>query len=493
MFTINTSIVQCVFPNQLFEDVSDLQMQYPVFLIEELLFFKLYKFHKQKIVLHRASMKYYENYLISKGFTVHYINSFDELSDVRLLLHFFKKENVQVISTPEICDNWLERRIKSSEIKVHFTKNRIFINNQNDLKSYFKDKKTFYFNDFYIQQRIKYQILVSNNKPTGGKWSFDSENRKKYPKDLIPPYIQFPDSELYFKEAVTYCLTYFKENYGALTDYPIYCYTHEQAKEALIDFFDQRFVNFGIYEDSILKDHHFLNHSLLSPILNIGLLTPNYVIDEAINYAQNNHVPLNSLEGFIRQILGWREFVRAVYIYRGTQQRQSNFWNHQNTMNPILYVGTTGVLPVDNSIKKLLKTGYLHHIERLMIVSNFMNLLQIHPNHIYKWFMELFVDAYDWVMVPNVYGMATYADGGLMTTKPYISGSNYLKKMSDYVSGDWQNVWDGLFWNFVAKNQSFFRNNYRLTMMCQHWEKMNSDTKIKHLNTANKYLELYDK
>ncbi|MFZ1572803.1 MAG: FAD-binding domain-containing protein [Candidatus Kapaibacterium sp.] len=145
-----------------------------------------------------------------------------------------------------------------------------------------------------------------------------------------------------------------------------------------------------------------------------------------------NDVGLNSIEGFIRQIIGWREFIRGVYVFKGTQERSRNFWNFKNKIPTSFYTGTTGIEPIDNTIKKLIATGYCHHIERLMILGNFMLLCEFDPNEVYKWFMELFIDSYDWVMVPNVYGMSQFADGGLMATKPYISGSSYVLKMSNF-------------------------------------------------------------
>ena len=228
---------------------------------------------------------------------------------------------------------------------------------------------------------------------------------------------------------------------------------------------------------------------MLSPLINIGFLTPNYIIEKSIEFALKNEIPLNSLEGFIRQILGWREFIRGIYLYKGSFERTRNFWNHQRKIPKSFYDGTTGIAPIDKTIKKILKTGYAHHIERLMILANFMNLCEFHPDDVYQWFMEMFIDAYDWVMVPNIYGMSLFADGGLMSTKPYISGSNYLKKMSDYSTENWGEIWDSLFWNFIAKNQEFFRKNPRLSMMLITWNKMTEQQKELHLVRAQNFLE----
>jgi deoxyribodipyrimidine photolyase-related protein len=205
------------------------------------------------------------------------------------------------------------------------------------------------------------------------------------------------------------------------------------------------------------------------------------------------NIPLNSLEGFIRQIVGWREFIRLVYEREGTKQRTTNYWKFKRKIPTSFWTGDTGIAPIDSTIKKVLKTGYAHHIERLMVLGNFMLLCEFDPDEVHKWFMEMFIDAYDWVMVPNVYGMTQFADGGLMTTKPYISGSNYLMKMSDYEKGSWQPIWDGLFWRFMHVHRRFFLQNPRIGMLVKTFDKMPEEKINAHLQIANNYLESLDK
>ena len=223
-------------------------------------------------------------------------------------------------------------------------------------------------------------------------------------------------------------------------------------------------------------------------MLNIGLITPKHIIKACINYANKNDIPINSTEGFVRQIMGWREFIRGIYIHKGCEERTTNFWKFKKKIPQSFYNGTTGIAPIDITIKKVLQTGYCHHIERLMVLGNFMLLCEFDPNEVYKWFMELFIDAYDWVMVTNIYGMSQFADGGLMATKPYISGSNYLMKMSNYKKGPWQEVWDGLFWRFMHTQRDFFLSNPRLGMLVRMYDKMPLEKQEKHINNANKYL-----
>ena len=189
------------------------------------------------------------------------------------------------------------------------------------------------------------------------------------------------------------------------------------------------------------------------------------------------------------QILGWREFIRGIYFAKSVEERTKNYWNFKRKIPNSFYDGSTNILPVDICIKKILKTGYAHHIERLMIIGNFMLLCEFNPDEVYRWFMEMFIDSYDWVMVPNVYGMSQFADGGLMSTKPYISGSSYILKMSNYKKGEWTNIWDSLFWNFIDKRRDFFIKNPRMRMLVSNFDKMDSNKKKELLETADNFLQ----
>jgi len=348
-----------------------------------------------------------------------------------------------------------------------------FITSSHLLFEYFSNKSKYFFTDFYIRRRKELGILIDDtNRPVGGKWTYDNDNRKKLPNNLMVPKIKFPDENNFVKQAKDYINKYFHNNIGSMDnfEFPV---THNDAENLFNDFLSKRFINFGQYEDAISSQENFLFHSLLSSSINIGLLNPDDILKQVLRISAGNKIPLNSLEGFIRQIIGWREFIRGVYIFKGTVQRNSNFFNHNNELPGSFYNADTGILPVDNVIKKVLKGAYSHHIERLMILGKFMMLCEINPNDIYKWFMELYIDSYDWVMVPNVYGMSQYADGGLITTKPYISSSNYIRKMSNYKKGEWSDIWDSLYWRFIHKHRNFFEKNPRLSMMTMHLDKMN--------------------
>ncbi len=488
--------INIIFPNQLFEDSVLLKNSNDIYLIEEYLFFKQYAFHKQKIAFHRASMKAYEKHLLSMGKNVFYVESSNPISDIRFFNLEVNKKRIKHIHCIDPCDDWLEQHVvKHNEIcKIHFYENPLFLNTRSELSNFFrKDKKSFFQTTFYKQQRKKYNILLDeNHNPLGGKWTYDFENRKKYPKGKTPPPIEFPQNSLEWEEACKYTQKYFCNNPGSLHKEPIYPITFQETRGWLNQFLKHRFYDFGIYEDAILKEHVFLNHSLLSPLMNIGLISPKEIIDKTIFFAEKENIPINSTEGFVRQIIGWREFIRGMYLCKGRFSRTKNYWSFKRKIPASFYDGTTGITPIDDTIKKILKTAYCHHIERLMLLGNFMLLCEFHPDEVYRWFMELFIDAYDWVMVPNVYGMSLFADGGSFATKPYIGGANYVRKMSNYPKGDWEGTWNGLFWRFVYAHKDVFESNPRTSMLVHSLKRMSREKLQSHLLSANSFLKKID-
>ena len=484
--------ISIIFPNQIFENSKLLDESSKIFLIEEYLFFNQFNFHKQKILFHRMTMKSYEKFLKKKKLDVVYIDSTENISDIREFIRNLDKK-IQSIKIYDPVDNWLSRRINDSceekNIKIENYNNPLFINNNEDLETFFRsDKKKFFQTSFYKKQRVKLDIMMIGDKPEGGKWTYDDQNREKYPKNKIPPEIDYPKKDDNYNEALNYLNNNYKNNYGLIDDENIYPYNFQLAKKWLDDFFITRFYEFGPYEDAVVKEKSILNHSVLSPLLNTGLINPKELIKRTINYHYENKIPINSTEGFIRQIIGWREFIRGVYVCKGTEERNKNFWNFSRKIPSSFYSANTGIDPVDDTINKINKSGYANHIERLMIIGNFMLLCEFDPNEVYRWFMELFIDSYDWVMVPNVYGMSQFGDGGLMSTKPYISGSSYILKMSNYKRGDWCIIWDSLFWNFIDKQREFFLTNPRMRMLVSSFDRMDIEKKEKLINTANKFI-----
>lgn len=483
--------VSLIFPHQLFKSNPALKKGRNTILIEEDLFFTHYPFHKQKLVLHRASMKSYEKQLEKKGINISYIEN-EKGKTLSKLFNKLNKTGVTSIHYTDTVDYLLERRLNryagKCGIKLIQYPSPNFICSEDFIHTFFSKKKRYFQTDFYIELRKQNNILIDKGTPEGGSWTYDVLNRKRLPSAISIPARQTLSENSFVVEAKKYVEKNFPEHYGSVEDfnYPINC---EQAGQTLDKFIADYFSQYGDYQDAIDKEDSFLFHSVLTPSLNIGLLQPEDILDEAIKAYTRKRIPLNSVEGFVRQILGWREFIRSVYIREGVRERTTNYFNHHRKIPTSFYTGTTGIGPVDAVIKRILKTGYANHIERLMILGNFMLLCGFHPDDIYKWFMELFIDAYDWVMVPNVYGMSQFADGGLMATKPYVSGSNYILKMSHYKKGEWCNIWDGLYWKFIDTHKELFVKNLRMSMMVKLLEKMDSSRRKKLFHAADNFLK----
>jgi deoxyribodipyrimidine photolyase-related protein len=307
-----------IFPHQLFEENILLSTCDTIYLVEEWLFFRQYNFHKRKIAFHRAGMKFYENYLLSKNIKVVYIEAFNELADVRKLIPYMKIKGIHSFEYIDTTDYWLEQRIsktcKAQSLEQIIKSTPLFLNSSSQMAAYFSDKRRMFQTDFYKHQRQSRNILLDKNKkPIGGKLTFDDENRLKYPKGKTPPVINFLKPNQFYAEAIAYTEKYFSGNYGELNNDFIYPTNFADSKNWLQIFFKTRFSEFGAYEDAIVLKENILHHSVLTPMLNAGLLTPQFIIDEALQFAGNHTIPLNSLEGFIRQIIGWREFGNGVY------------------------------------------------------------------------------------------------------------------------------------------------------------------------------------
>ncbi|MCB9030071.1 MAG: cryptochrome/photolyase family protein [Deltaproteobacteria bacterium] len=481
--------VALIYPHQLFQSHPAESICNRFYVIEEPLFFNQYKFHKHKLILHRATMKMYQNYLEGKGKDVIYV----EINDIKNTGDIFKLVGkAQKIFCAELDDNWLDKRLrfaaKSQGLDFETINTPLFLSSLQQSSKSFKKTGKYFMGTFYQEQRKHLNILIENGKPIGGKWSFDSENRKRLPKDVKIPKLPCLESNSYLEEAKCYVDSKFPSNPGNSNNF-LYPVTFKDADKWLEIFFEERFQHYGDYQDAISKHESFLFHSIISPALNIGLLTPDLIVKKASVFSNSRNVPLNSVEGFIRQIIGWREYVRTVYFLIGSRERTTNFWDHNRKIPGSFWNASTGIEPVDTVISRVLDTGYCHHIERLMILGNFMLLCEFDPDQVYQWFMELFIDAYDWVMVPNVYGMSQYADGGMIVTKPYISSSNYVRKMSDFKSGSWCEIWDALYWHFIHKHRDFFKTNPRLSMMTIQLDRMDPSKLKNHLNIAKSFLK----
>ena len=455
-----------------------------------------FKFHKHKIIFFLSAMRAYAEELKKAGFKVHYEKIEQEINlpksrggYERSLTRFLREEQISHVVCFPIEDRFFEKRIqdslKSAEVDFTYLESPMFLCSRDQLHSDLGGKSKLLMKNFYEKQRKRWGILIdSGGQPRGGKWSFDEENREALPPGERPPEPQqFTPSEL-VQSVAEWCEKHFKSHPGTSKNFylPV---DRKGARKWFKNFLEERFEKFGPYEDALSSQSDFVYHSFLTPFLNTGLLTPREVVDVSIDFAEKFKVPLPSLEGFLRQIIGWREFIHGVYLEYGDRQIASNFFRHERQLTDAWYNGNTGVAPLDEAIKKVVRLGYLHHIERLMVVGSLMLLLEVHPDEANRWFMEMFIDSSDWVMVPNVYGMALFADGGLFATKPYFCGSNYYRKMGGYSAKEpWCDAVDGLYWGFINAHKDFFLKNPRLSMMVRTLEKMDPQKKKRIFQAA---------
>ena len=453
-----------------------------------------FKYHKLKIYLFFSAMRKFRDEMKGYGYKVNYHSLEDRNNNesyLDLLLNFLVEKKIKSVKFFEIEDKPFESRLKDrltrGKISYEEMSSPMFLCSREEFKKFSDNKKNLRMVDFYKLMRRKTALLMDKeNKPIGNKWSYDEENRKKIPKNTKLPEIKFHRDEKTYKKLKEIIDGNFSNHPGQLE--PWFPDNRKDSLSSFRNFLKNRFEFFGTYEDALVNGENFLFHSLLSPSLNIGLLTPEEIIYELNKFLKTNDIPINSLEGFIRQIIGWREFIRGVYQIKSTEQIDSNFWNHKNKFRESWYTAKTGLDPLDDVINSVNKYGYTHHIPRLMILSNLMTLCEINPKEIYKWFMEMFIDSSEWVMVPNVFGMGTFADGGLMSTKPYTCGSNYILKMSNYPKGDWCEIVDGLYWRFMDKNKEFYGSNPRLALITKSLEKMDKKRKKRIFNKAEKFI-----
>ena len=451
------------------------------------------KHHKLKILLFLSSMRSYRDELRAKKIKLIYndCNKEFKTSYEKKLERVIKEKKIKEVNFFEIEDKFFEKRLKlfllKKKINFKEIKSPMFLMNREEFKNYLSKNKKPFMANFYKIVRTKMSLLMNKNgTPKGNKWSFDEENRKKLPNSIkIPEISKIKETKdtLILKRFIN---SNFKDHPGN-TDKFWFPTTRKDAIKWLDEFLKDRIKLFGDYEDAVTDKSNTVFHSALSPLINLGLITPEEIIEKLRKI--ENKVPMNSLEGYIRQIIGWREFMRGIYQNYDQRLEKTNFFNHKRKMKKTWYEGTTGLDPLDHAINNAKNYGWSHHIERLMILANIMNLCEINPKQVYKWFMEMFVDSSDWVMAPNVYGMGLFSDGGIFATKPYICGSSYFLKMMHFKKGPWCDVMDGLYWKFIDRHKQFFLKNPRLSMMVRISEKMNIERKSRIFKAAEKFIK----
>lgn len=450
-----------------------------------------FQYHKQKLVLFLSAMRSHGDEL-SRNYPLvyHRLSNPDEgrSYEEKLALTLKTHPQIQEIVTYQVEDRFMEERLQQfcAGHQVHFRQvdSPKFLFPLSDFESYLQEYQKPFQHSYYQRQRRALKILMNEEGlPLHGQWSFDAENRKKLPRKAKLPEIHLPEPTGHDREVIDLVQKLFPDHPGSTENFR-WATTRKEALRQLEDFIDHRLDQFGPYEDALEKGHTFLYHSTLSPYLNLGLLRPREVLDAALkrHFEQEVHYP--SLEGFVRQIIGWREFLRGMYHYR---ELEGNHFGHQRKLSSAWYTGETGIPPLDDSIRKAQRYGYTHHIERLMVVGNIMLMAELDPKEVYRWFMEMYVDSADWVMVPNVFGMSQFADGGTFATKPYISGSNYIRKMSHYPQGEWCDIVDGLYWHYIDRFKDTFGANARMGMMLASLRKMDPAKKDRIFSAAQQW------
>lgn len=488
--------ITLILPDQLFQDHPGIYKSSTVIMVEEFLWFRQFKFHIARLLHNRVAMRAYAKGLASKIHSVFSVETTDAHSDISKLIALLRNKGVKKIILVEVCDDWFNQRLNQAcqeqSIEIQRLPSPAFLNSSEAYHDLPLRQGKLYQTAFYISQRKHFNLLMDGDKPTGKQWTFDADNRKKLPAKFQVPKPEWPEFDAEIQKQAQALRKEFPDNPGQLDFFEqencFYPSTHEQAEAWLHSFLEHRFFHFGLYEDALSQKHPFVFHSLISPLINNGLLLPQQVIDVSMDFAVKHKIPLNSVEGFVRQIIGWREFIRLVYLRNGRAQRTKNFFRFSRKIPAAFWKGQTGLKPIDHCIEKVQQLAYLHHIERLMVIGNYLLLIESDPKEVYDWFMSMFIDSYDWVMVPNVYGMSQYADGGMMTTKPYISGSNYLLKMSDFPKGEWTEIWDALFWRFIITYPAVFGTNPRTSILLSNWDKRDKAEKNRLIGIAENYL-----
>lgn len=470
-----------LYPHQLYR-LEDLPKVDLVIMVEDPLYFGFdqqfpLRLHKQKLILHRASMRrYVEEVLWPADIKVEYIdfNVFNTSGDV--LDRLGKVSQLFVVDpTDDILTKRLlqARRERTDLPNITFLASPNFYLKEQEVRTYFAEHKTPDFNHFYQWQRERFNVLIDENyKPQGGKWSYDTHTHKRLPADIqLPSFAAFGDSK-HVQEAIKWVEQHFPDNPGG-TDF-FWPTSHEEARSWLADFVEHRLDSFAEYQHTIDSHAPWLFHSLLAGSLNVGLLTPKEIVSAALARHAKRPVQLASLEAFIRQILGWREYTRGMYLHRSATMRTQNVFNHHRKLTSAWYAGATGIPPLDDLIRKFQHHSYAHGAEQRLIAANLMLLCEISPDQMYKWFMELSSDAHDWTLVPHIYGLSMF-QAQAQNAQLGIAPSKALLQVSNYERDVWSDIWDGLFWRFVEKHADTLKKDKQLRVLVQQLHKLDPD------------------
>lgn len=451
--------------------------------------------HAQKVIGFFAAMRAFEKFLLSKGHRVHYFRIGDSNNTHTIqgnILSLKSLYSIQKIEYIEPDEHRLDVMMKKLETAVKtpveaFTSEH-FYTSRLELKEFFEGKKKYIMESFYRSQRRKHYILMKGEEPIGGEWNFDKENREPYPKEYkrVHPLVFEKDFSRLFSEINYASIKTFGNSMAESFHWP----TNRKESLALLDFFLEYLLpNFGRYQDVLSVNDRTLFHSRLSFSLNTKMLSPDEVVNKSVEHWKRyeRNIPLASIEGFVRQILGWREFMRGVYWAKMPRYKKLNFFGHSLPLPQFYWTGETKMNCLSVTIKQSLNYAYAHHIQRLMITGNFALLAGINPDEVDAWYLGIYIDAVEWVELPNTRGMSQFADGGLIATKPYVSSASYINKMSNYCGSCYYNKnlkygeracpFNSLYWHFFSRNREKLGKNNRVAMTYATLDKMNKQEK----------------
>lgn len=463
-------------------------------IIEDREHFARYRYHKHRLAFYLSAMRHYAHELRHHDLDVVYLE-LDEAKDFtyeKIVDRVLKEGSFNKIVSFEVEDKDRERRLKKfcddRDYEIVFKKSPLFLTSREDFKLHLEQYSRPIFRTFYEDRRRKSKILMeSNGEPTCGSYSFTEEERIRWSSQNSTPKIPLSTHDEIDHVVIKVIDKEFPDNPGqAMTFW--YPSTRAGAKEFFADFLKYRLAEFGPYEEALCNKEDFLFHSALAPLLNVGLLSPAEVIQEAIQHSKEAPVPINSLESFVRQILGYREYAHGIYQNFSDFQEQGNFWKHHRLLNDNWFTGRTRIPPLDDALKKAERLSYNHHIERLKVICNMMNLAEIKPNDVLRWFMEMHMDSSPWSTEPNVYGLGLHSDGGIFTEKFHLCNSEDWMKISNYEKGDWCHEVDGLYWRFIDRHKEFFAKNTRLSEKAKSLDKISSEQRERLWKAADAFL-----
>ncbi|MEM7252008.1 MAG: cryptochrome/photolyase family protein [Pseudomonadota bacterium] len=445
--------------------------------------------HRQRLVLFFSAMRHFRDSLHARGLNVVY----SELDDPRNrgslgaeLNRIASSLKPTRISTTRPGDFRVLQALKKTgerlRVPLEVHEDTHFLSTPDDFAAHADNRRQLVMEGFYRQMRRRHNVLMSGGKPVQDRWNFDHDNRSRIKANdltsLSPPKAFAPDAIT--REVIRLVKKRYPNSPGSLNefDYPV---SAEQSVAALEDFVENRLPDFGRVQDAMVSDEPYLFHSRLSTVLNLHLLDPRVAIDRAVGAYDAKQAPINSVEGFVRQILGWREFVRGVYWRKMPAYAELNALNAEAPVPAFMWHGDTDLNCVRHSIGQLVQHGYAHHIQRLMVLGLLMMLLGARPYDVHRWHMSMYVDAIDWVSLPNVLGMSQFADGGIVGTKPYCASGSYISRMSNYckgcrytpgkATGDDACPFTTLYWDFLAQHKSRFSNNRRMTFQLKNLDR----------------------